>query len=321
MRWRKTLMAGGAALGAVATLNEVLGQRVPSLDNLIGGEEGWFEWRDRRIFFTRRGDGPPILLLHGIHAAAWSYEWRSNVDPLARSHTVYTIDLLGFGRSDRPNARYSPRLFMRVIDDFARKMIAAPCALVASSLTAAYAAVLGARDPGRFPALVLVEPTGLVRLHEPPTTGGDVGHVVLDVPVVGTAVFNALVSRRSIRYYLRRVYVDPGFVTDELVEHYYRAAHQPGARYAPATFLSGHLNIDVRTAMRRLRQPALLVWGEQAVDTPIEDVRGFRALKPDLELAILDPAGMLPHDEQADGFNTVVLEFLSRVHGVVNQEA
>ncbi len=313
--WRRALLASGAAIGAAATLNALATRGVAPLDNLIGGEAKWFEWRGRRLFYTHRKararKGRPVLLLHGIHATAWSYEWRSNVDALAAQHDVYALDLLGFGMSDRPQLRYSARLYMRLIDDFARQVIGEATTLIASSLTAAYAAVLGARDPGQYPALVLIEPTGLVRRNSAASTGGDVARLVVDAPLVGSAVFNALASRRSVRYWLERAYVDLEFVTPELVSIYYRAAHQPGARHAPAAFLSGHLNLDVRGAIRRLRQPVLLVWGEQAVETPVEDARGFMALNPALQLTILDPAGMLPHDEQSAEFNGIVTRFLA----------
>lgn len=313
--WRRALLAGGAAIGAAATLNALAARGVAPLENLIGGDDQWFDWRGRRLFYASRKararKGRPVLLLHGIYPTAWSYEWRSNVDALAEAHDVYALDLLGFGMSDRPHVRYSARLYTRLIDDFARQAIGEPVALIASSLTAAYAAVLGARDPGQYPSLVLIEPTGLVRRNSAATTGGDVTRLVVDAPLVGAAVFNALASRRSVRSWLERAYVDLDFVTPELVDLYHRAAHQPGARHAPAAFLSGHLNLDVRGAVRRLRQPVLLVWGEQAVETPVEDARGFMALNPAFQLTILDPAGMLPHDEQSAEFNGIVAQFLS----------
>jgi pimeloyl-ACP methyl ester carboxylesterase len=315
MNWRRALLAGGAAVGAAATLNAFASRGVEPLENLIGGDDSWFDWRGRRLFYSRhparKPGGRPILMLHGIHTAAWSYEWRSNVDALAEGHDVYALDLLGFGMSDRPQTRYSARLFSRLIDDFARQVIKQPVTLIASSLTAAYAAVLGARDPGQYPALVLVEPTGLVRLNDSASAGGDVARLVVDAPLVGAAVFNALSSRRSLRYWLERAYVDLDFVTPELVDIYHRTAHQAGARHAPAAFLSGHLNLDIRSAVRRLRQPVMLIWGEQAVETPVEDARGFLALNSGLQLTILDPAGMMPQDEQAGEFNAVVTRFLS----------
>jgi pimeloyl-ACP methyl ester carboxylesterase len=107
--------------------------------------------------------------------------------------------------------------------------------------------------------------------------------------------------------------VDDSIVTDELVEIYYWTSHQRGARHAPAAFISGHLNIDVRQALRRLSQPTLLVWGEEGIAAPSEESRAFRALKPDLEMVLLSPAGDLPHDERPDDFNVNVSSWLNRL--------
>src|SRR5690242_1783706 len=84
--WRRLLVSGGALIGAAAMFNAFARRGVDRLPNLIGGEEGGWSWRGRRIAFTTRGSGPAVLLIHGIHAAAWSYEWRHTADYLARSH-------------------------------------------------------------------------------------------------------------------------------------------------------------------------------------------------------------------------------------------
>ncbi|MEO8192667.1 MAG: alpha/beta fold hydrolase [Gemmatimonadales bacterium] len=312
-RWRKVLLSGGALVGAAAVYNALARKGVDQLTNLIGGEEGGFDWRGHRIAFTRRGNGPAILLIHGIHAAAWSYEWHDNADDLARGNTVYTIDLLGFGRSDRPAMRYSARLYISLISDFVHQVIGDPCALVATSLSGAYATVLAARDPARFPAIALIAPTGLVRLHKSAGVGGEAERLAVETPIVGTAMFNAMTSKRSLRSWLEKTYVDDTIVTDDLVDIYYWTSHQRGARHAPAAFISGHLDIDVRQALRRLSQPALLVWGEDGSAAPLDEFRGFRAIKSDFELAVLTPAGDLPHDERPDDFNVILSTWLNRL--------
>jgi len=311
--WRRLILAGTAILGTAAAYNAFARKGVDQLENLIGGEEGGFDWRDRRIAFTKRGEGPPLLLIHGIHPSAWSHEWRNNVDALARANTVYTLDLLGFGRSDRPAIRYSARLFISLISDFVSRVIDAPTVLVASSLSGAYAIVLAARDPHRFPAVALIAPSGLVRLNEPASFGGEASRIAVDTPIAGTAVFNALVSRPNLRRYLKNAYLDDSLVTRELVEVHYAASHQRGARHAPAALMSGHLNMDVRNALRRLSQPALLVWGEHGSSAPVEEFRGFRELKRDFEISVLSPAGDLPHDERAEDFNVILSTWLNRL--------
>lgn len=314
MRWRNVLFGGAAAaIGGAAAYNALAKKDIPELENLIGGDERWFGWRGWQVQYTMRGRGPAVLLVHGIHAAASSYEWRATVHELAKTHTVYTLDLLGFGRSSRPNTAYSARLYQALIDDFVEQVVRTPTALVASSLSAAYAIVLGARNPGLYPALVVIAPTGLVRLTDPVTPAGDVTRLALGTPVLGTAAFNALVSRASLRGHLEKIYANAAYVTEELVDDYYWTAHQEGAKFAPSAFIGGKLNVDVRRPLRGLTQPTLLVWGEQADLTPLDEAHNFLALKPDIELSILSPAGDLPHDERATEFNEAVSEFLSRV--------
>src|SRR5215472_8580030 len=174
------------------TVARWLRRRATPLGNLVGGTERWYPWRGYRVSYTIRGNGPALLLVHGVYAAASAYEWRRVVDALAARHTVYTIDLLGFGRSDRPAARYSPDLYIDLLADFLRD-VAAPCTIIASALGAAYAVATAARHPDRIAALALVEPTGYTRCAR---NSGRLG-VVLRVPFL--AVYTFLTSRAAIR--------------------------------------------------------------------------------------------------------------------------
>ena len=62
----------------------------------------FYEWRLGDIYYTKRGEGSPILLIHDLLPGASGYEWNRIEKELATEHTVYTIDLLGCGRSAKP---------------------------------------------------------------------------------------------------------------------------------------------------------------------------------------------------------------------------
>lgn len=317
----KGVLAGSAAAAGAAAFNRFVGQPAGSLPNLIGGEEGTYTWHGgtaggHRVAYTRRGAGPAVLLVHSIHAAAWSYEWRRNVDVLAREHTVYTIDLLGFGRSDRPALDYTARLYVSLLLDFTADVIAGPCALVGSSLGAAFVVAVAARDARRFPAVVLVGPVGITRLSSPPMAVNDATYALLRSPLAGSALFNGLVTTPSLRFFLGRTYEDEErHLTPDVVDAYWQTAHQPGARHAAAAFVGMHLNLNVRDAVRRLQQPVLIAWGEQAKEVPKTELEAYRELLPAARVALFDPCGSLPHDERADEWNAVVLDFLGAALG------
>ena len=312
MRWRNLLVSGGAALGGVAAYNFFQRRSIAPLPNLLGGEEGTFEWRGRQLAWTMHGEGPPLLLVHSIGLWSWSYEWRRSIDVLSQHHTVYTLDLLGFGRSERPPVHYAARLYVAMIADFARRVIGAPTALVAAGLSATYAVELAAADPASYPVLVLVAPPGLTRLRTRTSTGDDMGRQLVAAPVLGTAAWNARVTRAALARSFESAYYRDDRITDEMLDVAFATTHQPGAKYAPAAWLAHRLNLDVRQALRRLLPPTLLVWGAQAERHPAEESFGWRAVRRGLKVAILDGAGDVPHEERAAEFNEIAVEFLQR---------
>mgnify|MGYP003946249201 CR=1 FL=1 len=50
--------------------------------------------------YLRAGLGPPLILLHGL--LGYSFSWRYTIPALAEQATVYAVDMLGVGFSDRP---------------------------------------------------------------------------------------------------------------------------------------------------------------------------------------------------------------------------
>jgi pimeloyl-ACP methyl ester carboxylesterase len=159
--------------------------------------------------------------------------------------------------------------------------------------------------------LGLIAPTGVAQQREP-ESGGGATRLLLEAPIVGNSVYNGLTSPTSMRRYLESVYADDRRVTPALVESYVRSARQPGGKRAVAALLRGQLNVDVRAALRRVRQPSLLLWGNLARNNPVEHAHAFRVLKRDFEWTLIQEAGDLPHEERADEVNAALRSFLER---------
>jgi pimeloyl-ACP methyl ester carboxylesterase len=311
MRWRKTAVVGGAALGATA-LYGAMSTRELVDDDVLGGEPDEFRWRGHRIALTRHGEGRPVLLLHGVYPGASSFEWRHVVPALAEQNRVIAVDLLGFGRSDRPATRYTPGLYQALLGDLVARVVGEPCAVVASGLTAAQLVALAGRDPRHIASVALVAPTGVAYMRDPTPSASMTRRLLLGAPLVGNTIYNGLTSPARMRRRLESVYVDDRMVTPALVQHYVRIARQPGGKHAIAALLSGKLNVDVRVALRRVRQPTLLLWGDLARENSVERAHAFRVIKHDLEWSLVQDAGDLPHDERPDEFNAALRSFLER---------
>ena len=304
----------GVAAGAVAALgayNTWLSWQAGALESAVPGASRFYHWLYGQdvfnVFYKFDGEGTPVVLIHGIDAGASSYEMRRPLGRLRQDHRVYALDLLGFGLSDRPARSYAAKDYVDLIEAFLREVVEEPAALVASSLSAAYAVQVAARAPELVTSLVLVCPTGLERLADAPRSWQKVLGRLIGLPIVGSAAYNALVSRASLRYFLtERSYSDPNQVTSEMLDAYYRTTHQDGARYAPAAFVGGALNQSIRETYPTLTQPITIVWGRNARITPVSDSNLFLHTNPNTKLEILGNCGLLPHDERPDDFVKIV---------------
>ena len=309
----KNAAAVGAALGIQAGVNKALQTRAGSLTSGLSGTHGAYDWRLGKIWYSVKGDGPPVLLIHGIGAGASSYEWRRNFDELSNEFRVYAIDLLGFGLSDRPSMDHSGRFYVQLIDDFIRYVVKQPANVIASSHSAAYAIRLAFTRPERVKSLILVCPVGVG--HGSASAGPlpSMGKAI-HLPVVGESVYNGLVSTTNVARTLREdLFYDPGQVTDAMVDQYYRTAHQPGARHAVASFLQGDLNLPVDNEFKHLKQPILMVWGAESRYTPLVQARQFQEANGAAVLHVFQQTRQLPHDEQAGHFNRLVTSWLQPI--------
>ena len=290
----KRLLGGTAAtLGAVAVGNAALRADPDDLEPPLGRPVETYRWRGFDVVYTKAGDpdDPDLLLLHGINAAGSSHEFRYVIDALAEEYHVLAPDLPGFGHSDRPPLLYSGSLYEAFVDDFAGELVAEPT-VVASSLSAAYVAAADV-DAAEY---VFVCPTAS-------TVPGRRTWLrsLLRSPVAGEAVYNLLTSKPSIRYFL----ADHGFagaIPEEWVDYDWRTAHQEGARFAPASFVAGFLDVDVDLgAALDVTAPTTIVWGRAAELPPVETGRDL-AERLDAELVVFEDADLLPHAEHPDQF-------------------
>ena len=96
------ILSAGAAT-TTALINKAIKLSATSRNVLGEPEALCYKWRLGNIYYTRTGSGKPLLLVHDLTPASSGYEWKNLVGKLAENHTVYTIDLLGFGRSEKPN--------------------------------------------------------------------------------------------------------------------------------------------------------------------------------------------------------------------------
>ncbi|ESS09188.1 MAG: putative hydrolase or acyltransferases (alpha/beta hydrolase superfamily) [uncultured archaeon A07HN63] len=307
MSIRKLLASATVGGGAVTALNRWLQATATDLQPPLDGDHHTHRWRGIDVAYTEAGDpsDPDLVLLHGINAAGSSGEFREVFGALADDYHVIAPDLPGFGCSDRPPLRYSASLYEDFVADFVADYESP--AVVASSLSAAYTVNALTRDADlAVRDLLLICPAAIAG-PEPPNQWL---RELLRAPVVGTGLFNLLGSKASIRYFnADHGYYDIEKVSDEWLDYEWQTTHQPNARFAPASFVSGYLNADgdLGQAIGDLDVSTTLLWGRDADITPLADGREL-ASQADAALVVFDESKLLPHVEFPEEFCGVVDE-------------
>ena len=203
---------------------------------------------------------PPLVFFHSINAAASSYEIKPLYEHYAKMRSVYSLDLPGFGFSERRNRRYSPRIYRDAMNDFVGKVSSGtPVDAVALSLSSEFLAQAALERPKLYRTLTFITPTGFTVRSMRSRANGALLRLLL-VPAWSRILFDLVTSRPSIRYYTRLLF---GAAGNRAFERYaYMTSHQPDAQYAPFYFLAGMLFTPaIFTTYSRLTQPVLVAQG------------------------------------------------------------
>lgn len=318
-RRRRRRLLGGLALGVAAVgipalLNRLIARRAPRLFGPSWGETRRFSWGKGEVQLRDLGEGPPIVLLHGLGVGRDGEEWRAVAQSLSRRFRVVVPDLPGWGLSADPRLRYSVELYPAFVRDLVVDCVGEPPLLVGAGHLAAASvhALLGAGVAAAGLAAVCPRGVGGRVLQ-----GGAIDaliRLVLPLPILGESALNGITSRASIaRQLARDLYRAPERVDAGVVEHAYRAQHRPGAQRALGALLAGRFEDEVADSLERLDLPVLLLWGRHSRHPGIELADAWLAHLPDGELEVFEQSAALPHVEEAPSFARRLGAFADRV--------
>lgn len=263
------------------------------------------------------GQGPPLLLVHSVNAAACAAEVRPLHLRFAASRTVLSLDLPGYGLSDRPDFPYTPRLMTDAVLAAAtalrQRCGGAPVDALALSLGCEFLARAATEQPALFRSLALVSPTGFMGKRvwrgAPGSTRAVPGMLkILRGPGWGGALFRGLTRPGVIRYFLQRTWGAKA-IDEDLWRYDVLTTRQPGAEHAPLHFLSaGLFSADIHDVYDRLVQP---VWMSHGVRGDFTDYRGagFVQGRANWQFSVY-PTGALPQFELPARFCADLQAFL-----------
>ncbi|EYU22782.1 hypothetical protein ABFS82_03G117500 [Erythranthe guttata] len=335
-----TTSCANVSAASTAALSTGKEEFLPPLEvsEIDGNCKKWV-WRGYTInyFVYPDGDGggggggaaapaPPLLLVHGFGASI--AHWRRNIPTLAQNRTVYAIDLIGFGASDKPAGfQYTMEIWAQLILDFLDEIVQRPTVLLGNSV-GSLACVIAASESSQS------QVRGLVLFN---CSGGMNNKAIVDdwrikllLPLlwffdfllkqrgIASYLFDRVRQRETLRNVLLSVYGNKESVDEDLVEIIRKPALDEGALDAFVSIITGPPGPNPVNLIPNITLPVLVLWGDADPFTPIDGPVGkyFTSLADRLtnvKLFLLEGVGHCPHDDKPDLVHEKLLPWLANL--------
>ena len=256
----------------------------------------------------------PLLLLHG--AGSSLEQWRESLGAIAQERSVYALDFVGFGGSEKIAAPLNTDLWVAQVADFWQTFLCRPMLLMGHSLGASVALQTATSHPEMVARLVML--TLPAARQEIGGQAAKVGAVVegwFASPALVRSLFRFIRKPRLIRSVLRKLHQDPSRVDDELVDGFIRPTLERGAArtfcYLVKSRTSDSFCPQTRDLIPLLHIPTLLLWGTRDRVIPIAWGRYVNTLSDQLTFVEVEGAGHFFYDEQPDDLRSLLSHWLA----------
>ncbi|MFI6153803.1 alpha/beta fold hydrolase [Kitasatospora sp. NPDC051170] len=249
-----------------------------------GAQGAFVETPLARFHYEVSGSGSPVVLLSP--GAAWTFAWRPQAEALARTHTVYTVDLPGQGFTELHGAGFTWDLdgMTGAVGEFLDAMHLPRVAMGGNSWSGGWALAYAQRHPERVSRLALLASSGL---DERDTWSWE----ALKIPVLGEALVNLASGRSMAAATVRPLFAHPELATDAVVEAMWAPNTLDDNRRAAYLLERGLDWRETQAAMPRTGQPVLVLWGARDTTLPPAQAARFGRLLPAAEVHVLDGCG------------------------------
>ena len=264
-----------------------------------------------RITYRTAGDGPVLLLIHGI--AGSSATWDDVLPWLAERYRVVAPDLLGHGGSAKPPGDYSLGAYASGIRDLLGVLGYERASVVGHSLGGGVAMQFVYQFPQRCERLVLVSSGGLGREVHPMLRAAALPGAEWVLPLLCAAGIRGAVDGMA-RFFGRF-----GLRTNPDLEEMWRSFSSLGDVDGRQAFIHTLRTIvDVSgqrvSAADRLylaaEVPTMIVWGERDPMIPVAHAHAAHQAIAGSRLKIFPDAGHFPHRDDPRHFVEVLVDFM-----------
>ena len=300
------------ATGIIYVINRLVFATAVLKNLLKSSADNYYNWRFGKVYYKKKGHGSPVLLIHDLTVYSSAYEWNKVVNELAEAHTVYAIDLLGCGRSEKPRITYTNYLYVQLIADFIKNIIGEKTDVIASGYSGSFTVLASYTNPEFINKIVLINPPSLASLNKVPSKRSKLYKFILEFPIFGTLIYNIKTCQSNIQLLFTEKYLyNPFSVTPEMVDTYYEAAHKSlsNSKFLLSSLVAGYTNNNITHSLREINQSVTILYCEGETDSE-KIAESYTTYNPAIESCMLKHAKHLPQLEIPEKFLEILNIYL-----------
>lgn len=312
-KWQKLGIFAGVCTAVLTTahlINKLIFSTATSKGITDKRNNSCYPWKFGNVCYSIQGTGKPILLIHDLNSFSSSYEWDNVIDLLAKKHTVYAIDLLGCGNSDKPNLTYTTYMYTQLVSDFINNIIKEKTDVIATQSSSPLVIATAFNNKDIIDKIILVSPESIKAAMLTPTKQSKFTRIILETPIIGTLVYNICASKNSINNTMaNHVFANKEVPTDYL-DAYYESAHLQGAasKHLYTSKACHYTTVAIARLLASIDNCIYIIGGE--LDNNANVIDEYTSLNSAIEIYLIPNSKKLPQVEEPEEFTKQVEIFL-----------
>jgi len=246
--------------------------------------------QEEKFKFIEVGEGEPIVLLHGLFGALSNFQ---DLIEYFRKHYKVVVPILPLFELDLLHTTVGG------LEKFVHRFIEFKnyrnLHLLGNSLGGHVALVHVLKHPERIRSIILTGSSGLFE-----SGMGDT------YPKRGD--YEYIRKKTALTFY------DPATASKELVDEVYEIVNNRLKAFKIIALAKSAIRNNLGEELNQIKQPTLLIWGNNDAITPPFVGREFQRLIPNSELHFIDKCGHAPMMEVPDEFNKILHKFLTKLN-------
>ena len=306
----KCLLTIAAGTLSMYALNKFIEEQAIKKNLLQDSIGEYYDWKLGKVFYTKTGNGSPLLLVHDVAVTSSSYDWKKIIRKLSKNHTVYALDLIGCGRSDKPEVTYTNFMYVQLLSSFIKDVIQEKTDIVATGLAAPIAIMTQQMDSNALNRIILLNHVSIQSMKEIPTTCKKWIKGFMNLPLIGSFTYSMIMNPFTMKFMHKQ---NPTMnLPAEMLDVQLEAAHKQNGKgkHLYSSLIGNYVNFDIYHAVKKCKKP-IIILSSQKNKKHLQTSNEYHKVNSNIRIQSLSSKSDCPQIEEPSKAANALLQILN----------